>query len=267
MLIGQANFAVHNMFFQKNWKGIFQNAEVRMTVISLMIVIPLIFIFVTVPLYAGNFSGFFNFYDPARWWAKFGIALRYAFFEPVTALTTTGFNTAPTYTTWASFGILILIMLMWIGGHTNSTAGGLKQLRVFMLIKSLYWYLHEQFIPKSAVVRRYIYKENKVFIESKHLVEILSFLIIYLITFITGSLIITAYNYPIDKAFFEFASSLGTVGITIGVTQYNAPAGVLITETLGMFLGRLEFFVIILSLVKFFKDINVIARKRKYDNI
>jgi len=55
---------------------------------------------------------------------------------------------------------------------------------------------------------------------------------------------------------FEFASAMSTVGLSIGITSPYAPEIVLWTESAGMFLGRLEFFVVfygIVNLVKFFR--------------
>jgi hypothetical protein len=58
---------------------------------------------------------------------------------------------------------------------------------------------------------------------------------------------------------FEFASSLSTVGLSVGVTAADAPAGVLWTEMAAMFLGRLEFFAIIVGLIKLTGDVRTLA--------
>ena len=44
---------------------------------------------------------------------------------------------------------------------------------------------------------------------------------------------------------FEFASSLGTVGLSIGITNANTSIICLLIEIIGMILGRLEIFVIL----------------------
>lgn len=64
--------------------------------------------------------------------------IRVAIFETSTCITTTGFSTV-SYSNWNSFGILVLIAFMIMGGGTGSTAGGMKQYRVFLLTKSVYW--------------------------------------------------------------------------------------------------------------------------------
>jgi trk system potassium uptake protein TrkH len=79
-------------------------------------------------------------------------------------------------------------------------------------------------------------------------------LFIYLTAYAIGVQILLTYGYSFRESLFEFASALGTVGLSVGVTGPNAPSVVLWTEIAGMFLGRLEFFVIIYSLLKLLED-------------
>jgi hypothetical protein len=82
-----------------------------------------------------------------------------------------------------------------------------------------------------------------------------SYLFLYLTTYAIGVQILLAYGYSFRESLFEFASALGTVGPSVGVTGPNAPSVVLWTEIAGMFLGHLEFFVIIYSLLKLLEDV------------
>lgn len=54
---------------------------------------------------------------------------------------------------------------------------------------------------------------------------------------------------------FEFASALGTVGLSVGITGYDASPVVLWTETVGMLAGRLEIYVIFVAAVQFGREI------------
>jgi hypothetical protein len=80
------------------------------------------------------------------------------------------------------------------------------------------------------------------------------FVFLYLAAFVVGAGIIAAHGYPLQDSLFEFASALSTVGISVGITSASAPAGVLWVEILGMFLGRLEFFTIVIGVLKLFQD-------------
>ena len=61
-------------------------------------------------------------------------------------------------------------------------------------------------------------------------------------------------GYSLKDSLFEFASALGTVGLSVGVTSARMPDAALWAETLAMFLGRLEFMVVIVSLIKLGQD-------------
>jgi trk system potassium uptake protein len=256
MILGNINFATHHQLFMGNWKVVLRNAEIRSTFMIILLAVPIIFIFVTIPLYAGTFTGFFMLADLGTWWERFNVSIRSSVFDSISALTGTGFNVVPSFIPWPHIGIFILAILMSLGGHTNSTSGGLKQLRLYMIWKSIIWYVQDQFIPRSAVTQRYIYKqENKTFIKPEHFREVLNYAFLYILTLCLGSAILMGYGYPMQASFFEFSSALGTVGLSYGITNFDAPRGVLITEIIGMFAGRLEFFVIFFSLTKIIRDI------------
>jgi trk system potassium uptake protein TrkH len=62
---------------------------------------------------------------------------------------------------------------------------------------------------------------------------------------------------------FEFASALGTVGLSIGVTSYGAAPIILWTASVGMFIGRLEIYIVFIAMARIGKDIgNRFERER-----
>ena len=77
----------------------------------------------------------------------------------------------------------------------------------------------------------------------------------YFLVFFLGVTITAAYGNPIADSLFEYASSLSTVGLSIGVTAADAPIGLLWTQIVGMFLGRLEFFTVFIGIIRLFKDL------------
>jgi trk system potassium uptake protein TrkH len=77
---------------------------------------------------------------------------------------------------------------------------------------------------------------------------------LYLGAFRLGAAIIAAHGYSFGDSVFEFASALGTVGLSVGVTAADAPAGVLWAEIGGMILGRLEFFAVLVGVLKMLGD-------------
>jgi trk system potassium uptake protein TrkH len=61
-------------------------------------------------------------------------------------------------------------------------------------------------------------------------------------------------KHPLRESLFEYASALGAVGLSVGVMGAQTPPLVLWTQATGMFLGRLEFFVVLVSAAKVVRD-------------
>lgn len=238
MLAGTINFLTAYILLQGKFKAFAANGEIRLMALFIPVAAFILFLGVTAGLYPTLTK-----------------AVRVALFEVVTALSTTGFSTVG-YGNWGDLGWLVLLILMLIGGGAGSTAGGIKQFRVYALYRSLIWELQRRLAPPRAIVKLEIQQgETRQFLEDDQLRQIGLFVFVYAIFYLLGSGILTAYGYPLRESLFEFASALGTVGLSIGLTSATAPPGVLWTEIVGMFLGRLEFFTIILGLMRLFGDL------------
>jgi trk system potassium uptake protein len=177
-------------------------------------------------------------------------SIRVAIFETVSAITTTGFSTV-SYGNWGPFGIFALVVLMLIGGGTCSTAGGIKQFRIYLLWKQFCWDIRGYFMPQAAILERPVWEGNRlVFVDDARLRQVGVFVFLYLTTYAFGVMLLCACGYSLSDSLFEFASAIGTVGLSVGVTTAQMPDAALWSETIAMFLGRLEFIVVIVSLLK-----------------
>ncbi len=237
MILGNFNFMTAYLIVNRKFKAVYRNGEIRVLIFVALSCALLTFFFVVPHLYTGT-----------------GKLWRISFFEVISALTGTGFSTT-SYTHWPSLGFLILTVAMIVGGGTCSTSGGLKQYRVYLMYKAFIWDIRRQFVPRSAVVENFIWQgEQRDFIKSDRIRQAAIYILLYLAFFVLGSGILAGYGYPLSHAMFEFASALGTVGLSIGITTLHSPTPLLWTETLGMFLGRLEFFVVFVGIGKLIKD-------------
>ncbi len=81
------------------------------------------------------------------------------------------------------------------------------------------------------------------------------FIFIYLSVFSAGAIVFTAFGYSLTDSLFEFPSSLGTVGLSVGITSCSDPLPLLWVQIIGMFLGRLEFFVVFAAFARVVQDI------------
>jgi trk system potassium uptake protein len=186
------------------------------------------------------------------------MALRVGTFQFISAVTGTGYQTVTSFTGVGTPSLFFfgLIILMVLGAGMGSTAGGMKQYRVALAFKSMYWNIKDQLTHKKTIRTHFINKlGTKTIIDKDDVIQNHSFLMVYLLVLIIGTLAFTFYGYQLEHALFEFASALGTVGLSVGITGAHAPLGILWISTIGMFLGRLEFYVIFVAIVKVTTDL------------
>lgn len=183
--------------------------------------------------------------------------VRHGIFQVVSALTGTGFSTVD-LKLWLSFptGLFTLTVLMLLGGSMDSTSGGIKQYRLVVLFKTLSFSLKKFLLPKSSVVYVEIWKGSiKRYLDLQLIREAFMTSAAYLLSYIFGTLILTLFGYDLGQSMFEFASALAGVGLSCGVTSPGMPLGAMWTLIVGMFMGRLEFFVVIYAFAKIFSDL------------
>ncbi|WP_319418618.1 TrkH family potassium uptake protein [Pleurocapsa sp. FMAR1] len=244
MILGTLNFLTSYFLLTGKFKSVIRNGEVRLMALIIPLCVLIIFFGVAVSLYD-----------------TLGKGVRVAIFEVVSALSTTGFSTVG-YSDWNSLGWTIMIILMLIGGGTGATAGGIKQFRVYALYRALLWEVKRMLQPKNTVTEpNYWQGDRRSFLNDNQVRTIALFLFLYFLVFSIGVIITAAYGNPLPDSLFEYASSLSTVGLSIGVTSADAPVGLLWTQIVGMFLGRLEFFTVFVGIIRLFQDLPSILFK------
>ena len=234
MILGSTNFAANVLLFKKHKvREFFNQSELKFSLLILGVMIP-IFTFLSLYSVYGSLKESF----------------RVALFHSISALTTTGFSTVP-FNNWPPSGIYLMIILMIIGGGTNSTAGGMKQYRVYLMFKNFIWELKKKFKPNNLVNEdSYFRPEGKVYIQDVHIKEATNYAFIYMVCLFLGTCILIFNGYSLQDSLFEFSSAMGTVGLSVGVTTASTSGTVLWAEIIGMFLGRLEIFVFFIALIK-----------------
>jgi len=153
--------------------------------------------------------------------------MMYSFFQAMTALTTVGFNTV-TVSTMSKSAIMLICILMIIGASPSGTGGGLKTTTF-----SAIWGLMKSAIKgdKSVRILGATVPDDRV----RTAVATLSF---YLSTLLIGTYLLTlTENGAFIDIFFEAASALGTVGLSMGITAALSVLGKLVIILL-MYIGR-----------------------------
>lgn len=240
MILGGTNFFVHLMLLRGKLKNVFSHVEIKLLGVLVLVFAPMLVI--SLMTAQGE---------------TFGQSLRIGLFQFFSAITGTGYQTVPSFTVLPEAFLFILILLMVLGAGMGSTAGGMKQYRVALAFKSLYWNIRAQLSHKKTIRTRFINKLGiQTIVEKEDINFNYTFLMTYVLVLIVGTLIFTAFGFSLRDSLFEFASALGTVGLSVGITGYHAHPLILWTATLGMFLGRLEFFVIFVAIAKIVLDIS-----------
>ncbi len=228
MLLGGINFSIHFLALRdKSLRPYGRDIEVRM---FLAFVLAAVLLTAAILWRSGVYPGLSH-------------ATVNAYFEVVSIITSTGLG-ADDFTKWPLFLPLFLIFISFIGGCGGSTAGGMKVMRVLLLIKQGMREVETLIHPRSV---KPIKLGGKVL--SERTVEaVWGFFAVYIIVFAVLTLAMMATGLDQISAFAAIATSINNLGPGLGEVAYTfasvSSAGKLISAT-AMLLGRLEIFTIL----------------------
>ena len=177
-------------------------------------------------------------------------------FNVISILTGTGYVNAQ-FDNWGSFSLVLFLILMFIGGCAGSTTCGIKIFRIQILYSFIINSLKKIIYPKGIFVLKY--DQNP--IDNKFISSIISFIYMYLIIFffITALLSLTGLDFITSIS--GAATAISNVGPGLGsIIGPNGDFSSLPDAskwilTLGMILGRLELFaILVLFLPSFWKN-------------
>ncbi len=176
-------------------------------------------------------------------------AFRYAVFQVLSIITTTGYATAD-YELFPGLSMIILFTCMFIGACAGSTGGGMKCSRIIVCFKYCYRELFKLIHPRSVAQ----VKINANVVSDDVLRSIMGFLALYIGLFVLASLLLGTMGIDMVTSFAAVAACIGNVGPgfgTVGPAENFAHMPVLAKWLLlwCMLLGRLEIYTIIILIV------------------
>jgi len=232
MLIGSTNFAILLLLVKRKFRKVLQVSEVRFMIGLLLAFVPL--------------AAFSLMYKTGL---SFGESLMNSLFGIVATFTTTGYSTM-NYALWPPFALGLLMVLMIIGGSSGSTAGGVKLIRIYLLIRITKENVRSRLSsPRQISEPTYCQIQGKTPIDNALINDTVGFIVCYMGVFIVGTLLLTlTADCSLFDAMFEFASAFGTVGISNGLTSATSSFFSLIILMFGMILGRLEVFIVFIGI-------------------
>ena len=182
--------------------------------------------------------------------------LRSISFNIISILTGTGYVNAE-FDTWGSFTLILFLGLMFIGGCAGSTTCGVKVFRIQILYLFVVNQLKKIIYPKGVFVLKY--DQNP--IDNKFISSIISFIYMYLVIFFVLTALLSLTGLDFITSISGAATSISNVGPGLG--SIIGPNGDFSTLpdtskwilTLGMILGRLELFaILVLFLPSFWRN-------------
>jgi trk system potassium uptake protein len=167
---------------------------------------------------------------------RWGAALEHGVMLGVSAQSTTGFSTL-SVVDLDPLSKLLLIGAMVIGGSTGSTAGGLKLLRLLVVLRLLQFFLRRTAMPPHAAVEPRLAGRR---LERPDVERVL--LTVVSIGAVLGCawMAFLAYGYQPLDALLEVASALGTVGLSTDIARPSLETPLKYLLCAVMLLGRLE---------------------------
>lgn len=224
MLLFGVNFNVYHLLLLKKFKEAFSTEEVK--VYFSIVIVSTLAIMMNIIKFAGGI----------------GSALRQAFFQVASIMTTTGFATVD-FELWPEFSKHVLVLLMVIGACAGSTGGGLKISRVIIVAKSFVAEIRSLINPKEIVTVRL----NGTTVDKKTLESTRIYVAAYMILLCISTLIISLDGLDFTTNFTAVVSCLNNIGPGLNLVGPMANFSVYsdwaqVVLAIVMLTGRLEIF-------------------------
>jgi trk system potassium uptake protein TrkH len=235
MFIAGANFALHYRVLYVDHNSFTRDEEFKFYTVIILIATLIL-----------TFSLWNDMGQPAE------TAFRYALFQVVSLITTTGFASAD-FNLWTDSARVVLLAVMFIGGCAGSTAGGIKVVRLLLLLKYGQTVLFKSLHPKAVKPVKY----NGKSVPEDIMQSIVSFVVIYMMIFAISAGILALMGMDLISSITASIATLGNIGPGFNVVGPMAnfdsvPALGKLLLIANMWIGRLEVFTVIVMLTPSF---------------
>jgi len=184
------------------------------------------------------------------------INIRAIFFNVISILTGTGYVSGE-FDGWGNFPLIFFLTLMFIGGCAGSTTCGIKIFRIQILYLFTVNQLKKIIYPRGVFIIKY----DKDSVDDKFMASIISFIFLYLVIFFVITALLSLSGLDFVTSISGAATSISNVGPGLGSTIGPSGNFSSLPEmskwilSLGMILGRLELFaILVLFLPSFWRN-------------
>ena len=239
MIIGSLPFVLYLQFLHRQKKLFFKDDQIKLFFLIILVIVLISTVWLSINQSNNIFSSF-----------------RLALFNIISILTGTGYSSS-NFSNWGSFGTVIMMIIMFIGGCAGSTTGGIKIFRLQILFRGARTQIKKLTQPHAVLVMRF----NGKAVNDNTYSSVMGFFFMYILLFIFSAISLSFFNLDFLTAFSAAASAISNVGPGIG--DIIGPLGNYSTLDNGakwilaitMVIGRLEIFtVLVLLSLNFWKN-------------
>lgn len=231
MTAGAFSFALHYQLWLGRRSELARNIETRTIATSTVVM------FAILAVGLGR-SGTFT---------EFGVMMRQGFFHVVAAHTTTGLATVPGrlyVTDWGVLAPAVLVTAMAFGGMAGSTAGGIKAMRIGLILKGVIRDVRKVLLPEDAIVVETFHSTTRKVLTDNQVRAAATILLLWLVLYFVGGLMGLFYGYDLQLALFESVAAASSGGLSVGLVRPDLEWPLKVVYIAQMVIGRLEFIAV-----------------------
>jgi trk system potassium uptake protein len=236
MMMAGVNFVLYHKLLMGNFRTVKRNTEIKAYILIFFAAMMII----AIDLFAsGEYPSFL-------------MSMRFAGFQAASIITTTGFATAD-FDTWPYLSKAVLFTLMFIGGSSGSTGGGMKVIRITTLFKlgfnELKYLIHPRGVFKIRINRSPVRKDI--------VYVVAGFVFLYIFLLLLTALVVATAGNDIITSFSTALVTLGNIGPGFGrvgptLNYYFFPDYLKWFLSFIMALGRLELYTVLVLFTPIF---------------
>lgn len=232
MVAGAFSFALHYQLALRRRRELSRNLETRTLAFSILVAFAVMAVGLARTGTHTDFGGLF----------------RVGFFQIISAHTTTGLtmiNERLFVSDWGALAPAVIVSAMALGGMAGSTAGGIKAIRIGVLLKGLRRDIRRVLLPEDAVVVESYHATTKRTLRDDLVRGAATILLLYLVLYLGGGLLGLFYGYDLTVSLFESTAAGSTGGLSTGLVRPALEWPLKVVFLVQMLLGRLEFLAVL----------------------
>lgn len=236
-ILSSLNFMTYFYLYKRRIKEAVSNVEVRM---YLMIIA----IFTLIVAFSLRITGTYS----TLWQA-----IKDSLCQVVSFISTSGYYVCD-YSTWPSFTVTVLFLLLFVGGCSFSTSGSLKVIRITVIFKMIKRGILKQIHPNIV---KAVMLDDETPVSAKSASAITMHTLLYFVVIVFGTLLLSFNNFDMETTFTTTVGIFTNTGISLGVPSgagyygmYNEFSQLVMSAL--MIAGRLEMYALVILFMKSF---------------